>query len=61
MKPSYATTLRFQRDQRADWHRYLSEKAKKVWRKRHFKQFLDEEVKNCEIRKNAQQQSESGS
>ena len=56
MKPIYATTLHFQREQRGAWHRYLSERTKREWRKRHFKQFLDEQVKQSEMRNDAKQE-----
>ena len=53
MKPYYTTSLPFQRNQRFAWHQYLSELRKQEWRKRHFKQFLDEQVQGSEVRNDA--------
>ena len=54
MKLYYASTLGFQRQQRTAFHLALSQQRKQEWRKRHFKQFLDEQIKR-EVRNDAKQ------
>src|SRR5438309_2146332 len=53
MRPSYATTMTYQRQQRGAQHQYLSRIRKKEWQKRYFEQFLDEQVRACEIEKDS--------
>jgi hypothetical protein len=52
MRPSFSTTLVFQRTQRNAHHLYLSALRKGEWRHRHFKQFLDEQIKHGEVNNN---------
>src|ERR1700722_17252211 len=55
MNQSYATSLHFQRHQRSKWHKFISEIRKQEWRKRHFEQFMDEQIRQNEVTKNAKQ------
>jgi hypothetical protein len=44
--------MTFQREQRGAQHQYLSRIRKREWQHRFFKQFLDEQIKACEIQNN---------
>jgi hypothetical protein len=49
MKPTYATTMGFQREGVALWRTILRKNRKQEWIERQFKKFLDEQIKAANV------------